>query len=112
LRQVARTCGVVTTARELLLAFHVAHLRTELRELLPGEAASIELDDDLSDHGLDSVRAIELIDRALPRGQRHDFETLVEARSLRALAELMLPLANETRPEEATAKGAPACNRV
>ena len=96
LRQVARTCGVVTLTREILLAIHVPLLRTALAELLDTPVDRIGLDDDLSDHGLDSVRALSLFERVLPPGHGLEFSQLVEARSLRALSELLSPQATLT----------------
>lgn len=90
LRQVARTCGVVTTTREVRAHAHEQRLRSVLHELLGAAAWAIGADDDLGDHGLDSLRAMQLHERVLPRDHRHDFESLVAARSLRALTELLL----------------------
>jgi bifunctional isochorismate lyase / aryl carrier protein len=91
LRQVARTCGVVTTARQALTELNLSRLRAELERLLGSSTNEIELDDDLGDHGLDSVRGLELLERVLPRDHGLGFGELVQARSLRVLAELMLP---------------------
>jgi bifunctional isochorismate lyase / aryl carrier protein len=93
LRQVARTCGVVTTAAAVLTELALTRLRAELSRLMGGPVTAIELDDDLADHGLDSVRGLELIERVLPRDHALGFDELVEARSLRVLARLMLPRA-------------------
>ncbi len=91
LRQVARTCGVVTTAGAVVTELNLGRLRAELARLLGGAVASIPLDDDLADHGLDSVRGLELLERVLPPNHGLDFEVLVGARSLRSLARLMSP---------------------
>jgi bifunctional isochorismate lyase / aryl carrier protein len=91
LRQVARTCGVVTTTAELLLPLHLQVLRTHLVELLGPTAADIDVNDDLGDHGLDSLRGMQLLERVLPAKHGIDFEELVAARSIERLAGLMLP---------------------
>jgi bifunctional isochorismate lyase/aryl carrier protein len=90
LRQVARTCGVVVTTENTLLDLNVALLRRTLASRF-GIASPLPLDDDLGDHGLDSVRAMELLGWILPAEHRPDFARIVEARSLRAIAKLMLP---------------------
>jgi bifunctional isochorismate lyase / aryl carrier protein len=90
LRQVARTCGVVATTKSALLDLNVAFLRRTLATRF-GIAAPLPLDDDLGDHGLDSVRAMELLGWLLPAEHGRDFADIVEARSLRALSKLMLP---------------------
>ncbi len=89
LRQVARTCGVVTTAGAVLNELNLGRLRAELARLLGVAAGAVQLDDDLADHGLDSVRGLELLERVLPPDHGLDFEALVGARSLRSLARLM-----------------------
>lgn len=91
LRQVARTCGVVTTSAEVLVSLNLQVLRAHLRELLGPAAADIDVNDDLGDHGLDSLRGMQLLERVLPSQHGLDFEELVAARSLGRLAELMLP---------------------
>ncbi len=91
LRQVARTCGVVTTTAEILLPLALARVRRALLDLLGPAAHEAQLHDDLGDHGLDSMRGMQLLERVLPQGHGLDFEELVQARSLDALARLMLP---------------------
>jgi bifunctional isochorismate lyase / aryl carrier protein len=91
LRQVARTCGVVTTTREVVRLAHERRIRAALEELLGPAAAALGPDDDFGDHGLDSLRAMQLFERVLPPSHGHDFEALIEARSLRALTQLLLP---------------------
>lgn len=91
LRQVARTCGVVSTTQELVEIAQLSRLRGVLAELLATSTVEIALDDDLADHGLDSLRGMQLLERILPAEHGHDFEALVGARSLRALTQLMLP---------------------
>jgi bifunctional isochorismate lyase / aryl carrier protein len=93
LRQVARTCGVVSTTREILEPIQLRRLRSTLGELLDTAVDRIGLDDDLSDHGLDSVRALSFFERVLPRDHGLDFSDLVQARSLRALNALLSPRA-------------------
>lgn len=90
LRQVARTCGVVTTARQVLALVNERRVRSALHELLGPAAFALGIDDDLGDHGLDSLRGMQLFERLLPKGHGHDFEALIGARSLRALTELLL----------------------
>jgi bifunctional isochorismate lyase / aryl carrier protein len=89
LRQVARTCGVVSTTRGILTAVHVPLVRAVLAELLEQPPQAIGLDDDLSDHGLDSIRGAQLIERVLARGHGLTFEDILQARSLRDVATLM-----------------------
>jgi bifunctional isochorismate lyase/aryl carrier protein len=91
LRQVARTCGVVTTSAELLKPLHLQVLRRHLLELLGPAAVDLDVSDDLADHGLDSLRGMQLLERVLPPQHGIDFEELVAARSLERLAALMLP---------------------
>lgn len=91
LRQVARTCGVVTTTAEILLPLALLKARHVLAELLGPGARDIDVHDDLGDHGLDSMRGMQLLERVLPRDHGIDFEELVQARSLDTLARLMLP---------------------
>ena len=91
LRQVARTCGVVTTTREILEPLHLHLLRNTLAELLDSPVEQIGLDDELADHGLDSVRALSFFERVLPRNHGREFSELVEARSLRSVSALLLP---------------------
>jgi bifunctional isochorismate lyase/aryl carrier protein len=91
LRQVARTAGVLVSTHSALQALELATVRGLLSELLQAPAAAIPLDDDLGDHGLDSVRGMDLLSRLLPADHDHDYSTLVEARSLRALAALLEP---------------------
>ena len=91
LRQVARTCGVVTTSAEVLVSLNLQVLRAHLREMLGPAAVDIDVNDDLGDHGLDSLRGMQLLERVLPDRHGIDFEELVAARSLARLAELMLP---------------------
>jgi bifunctional isochorismate lyase/aryl carrier protein len=90
LRQVARTCGVVATTKSTLFDLNVAFLCRTLATRF-GMASPLPLDDDLGDHGLDSVRAMELLGWILPAEHGRDFADIVEARSLRAMAKLMLP---------------------
>lgn len=90
LRQVARTCGVVTTTEDVLTALFAHGVRVVLGELIGADTAGrVEMDDDLSDHGLDSLRATQLLERVLPRHHGIGFEQLVAARSLRAIAALL-----------------------
>jgi bifunctional isochorismate lyase / aryl carrier protein len=89
LRQVARTAGVLVSTRSVLQALALATVRGVLAELLRTPAEAIPLDDDLADHGLDSVRGMELLSRLLPADHDYDYSTLLEARSLRTLAALL-----------------------
>lgn len=89
LRQVARTCGVVATTREILEPIYVQRLRTILTEVLDAPADGIDLDDDLSDHGLDSVRALSFFERVLPPDHGLEFSDLIAARSLRKVSALL-----------------------
>jgi bifunctional isochorismate lyase/aryl carrier protein len=91
LRQVARTCGVVTTTAEILRPLAILRLRKILSGWLGPAARELDIHDDLGDHGLDSMRGMQLLERVLPGDHGLDFEELVQARSLDALARLMLP---------------------
>ena len=91
LRQVARTCGMVNTTHEAVLEIDGRYLRSALADLVASPVDTIALDDDLADHGLDSVRAIQLFERVLPVNHGRDFSELVEARSLRDLSALLSP---------------------
>jgi len=93
LRQVARTCGVVTSTREVLEPLQLRLLRLALSGLVDTQVDEIGLDDELSDHGLDSVRALSFFERLLPTDHGHDFSEIVEARSLRAVRALLSPRA-------------------
>jgi bifunctional isochorismate lyase/aryl carrier protein len=95
LRQVARTCGVVTTTAEVLYLLSLLRLREGLAELIGATAHEIDVHDDLADHGLDSLRGMQLLERVLPGVPSLDFEQLVQARSLDALARLTSPVAPE-----------------
>ena len=99
LRQVARTCGVVATAEEVLLAMRVARVRAALDGLLdpPASAAAIGVDDDLGDHGIDSIRLMSLAERLLRPDHGHDFVEIADARSLRSFATLLAPAAQAAR---------------
>ena len=66
LRQVARTCGVVTTTDELLAPLHESVARAAVAQLLESPADAIALEDDLGDHGLDSIRFMQLVERSQP----------------------------------------------
>ncbi len=91
LRQVARTCGIVSTTREVLSVLHLAQVRSAVAEILEQSADHLGLDDDLADHGLDSIRWMRLTERVLPPNHGRDFEELVEARTLRHFAALLAP---------------------
>ncbi len=91
LRQVARTCGVVTTTNELLTPLHESIARAAVAEFLESPADAISADDDLGDHGLDSIRFMQLVERLLPPDHGYDFEQIVEARSLAGFVRLMSP---------------------
>lgn len=91
LRQVARTCGVVTTTDEVLHRLAIWRVRLALVELLGAPARVIDVEEDLSDHGLDSLRGMQLLERVLSRDHGLEFEALVQARSIHAIARLLLP---------------------
>jgi bifunctional isochorismate lyase/aryl carrier protein len=91
LRQVARTCGVVSTTSEILSVLHLAQVRGALAEVLEQPTTHVDLDDDLGDHGLDSIRWMRLAERVLPANHGRDFEELVQARTLRHFAALLTP---------------------
>jgi bifunctional isochorismate lyase/aryl carrier protein len=91
LRQVARTCGVVLTTAEVLRPLALRQLRQVLVDLLGPSARDLDEHDDLSDHGLDSMRAMQLIERVLPADHGLDFEDLIQARSLDGFARLLVP---------------------
>jgi len=91
LRQVARTCGMVETTASLLEDLRLSSVRRELGRALEADVDAIGLEDDLSDHGLDSIRFMELLERLLPANHGHPYESLLEARSLRALVSFMAP---------------------
>ncbi len=97
LRQVARTCGVVSTTNEVLAVLQLARLRGALAEVLEQSTTHIDLDDDLGDHGLDSIRWMRLTERVLPPNHGRDFEELVEARTLRHFAALLAPSDSHAR---------------
>jgi bifunctional isochorismate lyase/aryl carrier protein len=91
LRQVARTCGVVTTTSALVFALAWQHVRALAAELLECPESELGPDDDLGDLGLDSVRAMQLVERLLPDDHGHDYAVVTEARTVRMLASLLAP---------------------
>jgi bifunctional isochorismate lyase/aryl carrier protein len=90
LRQVARTCGVVTTTAELLSTLHVHIVRDRVAAVLESSAENIGIDDDLADHGVDSIRLMMLFEHLELDEQTADFETVSATRSIRALVDLLV----------------------
>jgi bifunctional isochorismate lyase/aryl carrier protein len=89
LRQVARTCGVVISSEDAGQALAVLAVRRRVEALLAEPADGIPLDDDLEDHGLDSLRAMDLVEGLFGVVPVEAYAELAEARSLRALGTLL-----------------------
>jgi bifunctional isochorismate lyase / aryl carrier protein len=90
LHQVARTCGVVTTTEEVATALALEIVRHHVDQVLDAPGNEVQPEDDLGDHGVDSIRLMQLHERLLGADRTLDFETLIEARSVRRLAQLLL----------------------
>jgi aryl carrier-like protein len=54
------------------------HIREEVAELLEVPAAEIDPEDNLVDHGLDSIRLMQLVQRWQAQGVAVDFPALAE----------------------------------
>ncbi len=83
LRYAAGRCAVVTDTARLLQQLGLTQLRRELADLLD-EPASIALDDDLRDWGLDSLRLMTVAERWRSAGCNADLAALASAPTLRA----------------------------
>ena len=88
LRQVARTCGVVSSTDDVVFTLAQAHVLENVRCLLE-EHIDMGLDDELAELGLDSIRHMMLIERVLLPEPQPEFEALIEATSVRRVASLL-----------------------
>jgi bifunctional isochorismate lyase / aryl carrier protein len=89
LRQVARTCGMVTTTNSVAAALAVEIVWRRVAQLLDLPLSELQLDAELGDYGVDSIRLMQLHEQLLGNHSLN-FETLIEARSIQRIAQLIL----------------------
>ncbi len=72
----------------------IEKIRARVAELLDTDVAALDEDEELMDHGLDSVRLVEIVSLVRAEGFQADFADLAEDSSLSAWRELLADLAS------------------
>lgn len=108
IRQVQRVCGRVLPTVEVADRFAASLVRKAAAQLLDCREEELLLHETLADQGLDSVRAVSLVEAIFERPERLEYESIVGATTLVALARLVVEeVTREVTEELAQVKEVP-----